>query len=364
MLGPLFASLTGKVAAGCLCCAMLPQEQTVGGWPKDQPDSRPLASHEAETNLKNLRQLTFGGQNAEAYWSADGKKIIFQSKQDGYPDEQIFTMNADGSNKRLVSTGKGRCTCAYFTPDGKHIFFSSTHEKNEGAQVPLDMSQGYVWMVNPQFSLYTARADGSALKLVLDKNEYIAETTISPDGKWMYFTGAFEGELDIYRSRLDGTGLEKLTNEVGYDGGPFISWDGKTVVYRRAQLETEEAKKDYRDLLSRHLVRPGKLEIWIMDADGRNKRQVTRLGAASFAPFLHPNNKDIIFSSNYGDPKGREFDLWLIGVDGKNLRRVTHTPDFDGFPMFTKDGKRLVWASNRNGKVRGETNVFVADWVD
>lgn len=317
-----------------------------------------------ERNLTNIKQLTFGGQNAEAYWNVDGTKIIYQTKQDEYPDEQVFTMDADGSNKKLVSTGKGRCTCSYFLPDGSAIVFSSTHERNEGPQAHVDMSRGYVWMVNPDFALYRADNDGSNIRPLIKKNGYVAETTISPNGDFMTFTGSFDGDLDIYRANLDGSNIQRLTNTYGYDGGPFVSWDGKKIVYRRDTISNASERSDYRDLLMKNLVRPSKLEIWIMDADGSNKRQVTQLGSASFAPFLHPDGKRIIFSSNYGDPKGREFDLFTIDVNGKNLRRITRTPEFDGFPMFSRDGKRLVWASNRLGKVRGETNIFVADWKD
>ncbi len=332
-------------------------------------DSLPIDAHFKEQHLRNVRQLTFGGQNAEAYWSPDGSQIVFQSRQPGYPDEQIFVMNANGSGKRLVSTGKGRCTCGYFTPDGKWIYFSSTHEKNEGPQAPLDFSKGYVWMVNPQFSMYrTAARRGSAgeptFQRILDKNEYVAETTISPNGKEIFFTGAFEGDLEIYKARLDGSGMRRLTNDPGYDGGPFVSWDGKFVAYRRAPLTSPERAAEYRGLLKEHLVRPGHLEVWLMRSDGSSKRQITNLGAASFAPFLHPDGARVIFSSNFGDKKGREFELWMIGADGHGLERITYASEFDGFPMFTRDGKRLVWASNRNGKVRGETNIFVADWVD
>jgi Tol biopolymer transport system component len=349
---------------GC-AFAMLPDlDQDAVTLPMDAwPKNRKVEPNPKETRLRNVTQLTFGGQNAEAYWSVDGKKIVYQSLQPGYPDEQIFRMNADGSDRKLISTGKGRCTCSYFSPDGKWIYFSSTHERNEGPQKKLDMSKGYLWMVNPDFALYRRPADGKGrVERILMKDGYIAETTIAPNGRFMTFTGNFEGDLEIYRSNLDGTGLVRLTNEVGYDGGPFVSWDSKKIVYRRAPALDAAGIEEYRQLLSEHLVRPGKLEIWIMDADGRNKRQVTHLGAASFAPFLHPNGRQIIFSSNYGDPRGREFDLWVVNVDGTGLEQVTKTPDFDGFPMFSRDGKKLLFASNRFGVVRGETNVFVADW--
>lgn len=321
-----------------------------------------------EPHLRNVRQLTFGGQNAEAYWSPDGKYLTYQSAQPGYPDEQIFVMKADGSEKRLVSTGRGRCTCSYFSPDMKWIYFSSTHEKSPGAQPPVDMSKGYVWMVNPNFTLYRVRFKKSgpfgSPEKVLDLGSYVAETTIAPNGKYLTFTTDAEGDLDVYRADLDGKNRKKLTDSVGYDGGPFVSWDSKTIVYRRDSWSDPAAEADYRSLLKEHLIRPTKLEIWTMDANGEHKRQLTHLSCASFAPFVQPGNKWVIFSSNYGDPKGREFDLYRIGMDGEHLERLTTAPEFDGFPMFTRDGKHLVFASNRNGKVRGETNLFVADWVE
>lgn len=362
------ASLVAAPTLGCAHHAFLGSPGPLAAGPpapvQIQVDSVPRELDPRERRLRNLHQLTFGGQNAEAYWNFEGTKIVFQTRQPQYPDEQIFTMNADGSGKKLVSTGLGRCTCSYFTPDGKHIYFSSTHERNKGAQKPLDMSKGYFWMVNPDFALYRADADGKNVVPIIKKRGYVAETTISPDGKWMTFTGDFDGDLEIYRANVDGSGIRRLTTEYGYDGGPFVSWDGKKIVYRRAQIETPQQREEYKSLLKQHLVRPGRLEIWIMDADGSNKRQVTRLGAASFAPFVHPDGKRIIFSSNYGDPKGREFNLWMVNVDGTGLEQVTFAPEFDGFPMFTRDGKRLVFATNRFGSVRGETNIFVADWVD
>lgn len=393
MLPALVLLASGSHVHNHACNAFLPEYDELSGYhaaliQDKAPDSLLVQANSEETNLKNVRQLTFGGQNAEAYWNRDGKKIVFQSRQPGYPDEQIFLMNADGSKKELVSTGKGRCTCSYFSPDGKWLYFSSTHEKNEGAQKPIDMSKGYVWMVNPEFSLYRTATDGlisipfhdmptdaEALQAelkkrmakakwqpVLQKDGYVAETTIAPNGKYMTFTGSFDGDLEIYRSDMDGKNIQRLTNEEGYDGGPFVSWDSKKIVYRRDLLESDKERDEYRALLKENLVRPSKLEIWIMDADGSNKKQVTNLGCASFAPFVHPDGKRIIFASNYGDPKGREFDLWMINVDGSGLTRITKTPDFDGFPMFSRDGKKLIWASNRFGKVRGETNIFTADW--
>lgn len=351
----------------------LPAYEGASAIRQDQPNSQAVMANPDEKHFANIRQLTFGGQNAEAYWSKDGKRIIYQVQVPGnvYPDEQIFSMNADGSNKRLESTGKGRCTCSYLSPDGKYIYFSSTHATQPGPQPPVDMSKGYVWAINPNYALYRipAKSEGMARReegffqpVIVKPGFYVAETTIAPNGKYMTWTSDFEGDLDIYRSDLDGKNVQKLTDVVGYDGGPFVSWDSKKIVYRRDSFTTDKQIEDYKTLLKEHMIRPSKLEIWIMDADGKNKKQVTNLGCAAFAPFIHPNGKQIVFSSNYGDPKGREFDIWMINVDGTGLERITHTPDFDGFPMFTKDGKKIIFASNRFGKVRGETNIFVADW--
>ena len=343
----------------CLLAAHLQVPAAMEKWPNST--ARPLDPKEA--HLRNLKQVTFGGQNAEAYWDLKGKNLIFQSTQPGYPDEQIFTMSGDGANRKLVSTGKGRCTCSYFSPDGKWLYFSSTHADSPGTQEKPDMSKGYVWAVYPTYAIYRTPVGGGPITPVLKENGYVAETTIAPNGKYMVFTSDFEGDLEIYRCDLNGKNVRRLTNALGYDGGPFVSWDSKHIVYRRQAVTTEAEKADYLDLLSHNLVRPSKLEIWIMDADGANKRQVTHLDAASFGPFLLPDNKRIIFSSNYGDPKGREFDLFLINVDGTGLERVTSAPEFDGFPMITRDGKKIVFASNRFGEVPHDTNIFVADWL-
>ncbi|MCH7905020.1 MAG: PD40 domain-containing protein [Armatimonadetes bacterium] len=344
-----------------LAAIALAQDDVFDGWPDSL--SVPLVSR--ESHLRNVRQVTFGGQNAEAYWNLDGTKIVWQSTQPGFPDEQIFVMDADGSNKTLVSTGLGRCTCGYFSPDGQYVYFSSSHRTMKGKQPPVDHSLGYVWMVNPAFDLYRRDVGTWKLESVLSLPGYLAETTLAPGGQYMTFTSDFEGDLDIYRADLNGFGVKKLTDEFGYDGGPFVSWDGKTIVFRRSPLDmTAEERGDYSRLLADHMVRPGEMEVWIMNADGSNKRQITHLGGANFAPFLHPDGETIIFGSNHTDPRGREFELYTINVDGTGLERITFIDEFDGFPMFSRDGKKLIWASNRYNKVQGETNIFVADWVD
>jgi TolB protein len=324
----------------------------------------------SEKHLRNVRQLTFGGTNAEAYFSADDKSLIFMHQGEGVPCDQMFTMPVDTpdgkpAHPKLVSTGKGRTTCGYFYPAGDRILFSSTHESSSECPPRPDYSRGYVWPIYSSYDIYTAKPDGSDLHRLTNSPGYDAEATISRDGKKIVFTSMRNGDLDIYSMNADGSDVRQLTHELGYDGGAFFSDDGKKIVYRSQQPKTPEEIADYKDLLSRGLIRPGNLELWMMDADGKNKRQVTHNGAANFAPYWFPDGKRIIFASNLGnqkDPSG--FDLYAINEDGSGLDRITYHPDFDAFPMFSSDGKRLVWASNRNGKAPHETNIFIADWAE
>ncbi|HEX9136375.1 MAG TPA: hypothetical protein VF905_05470 [Nitrospirota bacterium] len=317
-----------------------------------------------EEHLHNIRQLTFGGQNAEAYFSADDKKLIFQSTRDDYPCDQIYTMNVDGTDLKKVSTGHGRTTCAFFFPDGKRISYSSTHLAGPECPPRPDYSRGYVWPVYPGYDIFGARPDGSDLTQITDTAGYDAEGVISPNGTRMVFTSIRHGDLDIYTMDLDGKNVKQLTHELGYDGGPFFSYDGRWIVYRAYHPESEKDIAEYRELLKQSLIRPTTLEIWVMKADGTGKRQITRNGKANFAPCFFPDGKRIIFSSNMQDPKGRIFNLYSIKLDGSGLERITYSDAFDSFPMFSHDGKKLVFASNRNGKVPHETNVFIADWVE
>ena len=330
---------------------------------KQQPTDEPLRIA-GEKHLRNIKQLSFGGENAEAYFSADDKQLIFQSTRDGRECDQIYTMNVDGSNVKLISTGDGRTTCSYFFPKGNRILYSSTHLGAKQCPPRPDFSKGYVWAVYPSFDIFTARPDGSDLKRLTDTNGYDAESTITRDGKHIVFTSTRSGDLDIYRMDADGRNVKRLTTELGYDGGPFWSYDGKQIVYRAYHPQTEKDKADYLGLLKNNLIRPTTLEIWVMKADGSNKRQVTHNGKANFGPYFFPDGKRIIFASNMNDPKGRNFDLYVINVDGTGLEQITFNETFDGFPMFSRDGKKLVFASNRFAKTQGDTNVFIADWVE
>ena len=317
-----------------------------------------------EKHLRNIRQLTFGGENAEAYFSADGKKLIFQSTRDGRACDQIYTMNIDGSDLQMVSTGKGRTTCSYYFQNGKRITYSSTHLASAECPPKPDYSKGYVWAIYPSYDLFSAAPDGTDVKQITKAPGYDAEAVISPNGKKVAFTSMRDGDLDIYTMDLDGKNVKRLTNELGYDGGPFWSYDSKWIVFRAHHPTTEKDIADYKGLLRENLIRPTALDIWVMKADGSSKRRITNNGKANFAPYFFPNGKRVIFASNVADPKGRDFDLYAINVDGTGLERITFNPTFDGFPMFSPDGKKLVFASNRNNKKETDTNVFIADWVE
>jgi Tol biopolymer transport system component len=317
----------------------------------------------AEKHLTNLKQLTHGGENAEAYFSTDGTRLIFQSTREGVPCDQIFTINIDGTGERRVSTGAGRTTCGYFAAGDRDVIFASTHDTSAACPPKPSFSRGYVWPVYDSYEIYRAKADGSGLTRLTNDPGYDAEATVAPDGL-ITFTSVRDGDMEIYSMKGDGTGVRRLTNRPGPDGGPFFSWDGQRIAFRGRQLESGPEMDDYRALLKQALWRPTELELFVMDRDGRNTRQVTKLGGANFAPSWHPDGKRLIFASNIHDPKGRDFDLYLINLDGTGLERVTFNGTFDGFPMFSADGRRLVFASNRHAKTEGETNVFIADWVE
>jgi TolB protein len=313
-----------------------------------------------ERHLANVKQLTFGGENAEAYFSFDGKRLSFQSSKN-HPCDQIYTMNVDGSDVKPVSNGQGRTTCSHYYPDGRSILYASTYLAGAACPPVPSMAQGYVWPVYDAYDIFRADADGSNLRRLTNTPGYDAEATIGKDGR-VVFTSVRDGDMEIYSMNGDGTDVRRLTRMPGPDGGPFFSPDGSKIVFRSRHPQAGQELDDYFRLLKQAIWRPTALEIFVMDRDGSNVKQVTSSGGASFAPFFTPDGQRIIFSSNLKDPKGRNFDLFLVNLDGTGLEQITFSPVFDGFPMFSPDGKRLVFASNRNAAKEGDTNVFIADW--
>lgn len=319
---------------------------------------------EGETHLRNLKKITAGGQNAEAYFNPAETHFVFQATVGDRQCDQIYIMDIHGEGTRMVSTGKGVTTCGYFMPDGQRVLFSSTHEGGDACPPKPDFRQygGYVWPIHDTYDIYTADLQGQGLKALTNQPGYDAEATLSPKGDRIVFTSTRDGDLDIYTMNIDGSDVKRLTSTLGYDGGAFFSHDGRQIVFRAHHITDEAEARQYKRLLAEGVVKPSVMEIYVMNADGSNLRQVTRYGAASFGPFFHPSGEWIIFSSNLHDPQGRDFELYMVRTDGSKLTRITYNPTFDGFPMFTADGKKLVFASNRANSVRGETNVFISDW--
>lgn len=327
-----------------------------------------------EKHLGNIRQLTFGGDNAEAYFSPDGKSLTMQvtNKQWGLSCDQIYLMKikkaAGDSSYRpdRLSTG-GRTTCSYYMPDGKHVLYASTAGAADTCPATGDLRKGgkYLWPIYNTYDIYIADLKGKITKRLTDTLGYDAEATVSPKGDKIVFTSTRSGDLELWTMNIDGTNLHQVTNQLGYDGGAFFSPDGKKLVFRASRPKTDAEIKDYKDLLAQGLVAPTNMEIYTCNVDGSDLKQITSLGKANWAPFYHPSGNKIIFSSNHHAAKGFDFQLYMINLDGTGLEQITTESYFNAFPMFSPDGKKLVWCSNR-GDVAGnhDTNVFIADWKE
>jgi Tol biopolymer transport system component len=313
-------------------------------------------------HLDNIKQLTFGGQNAEAYWAPDGKRLIFQSTRDQLKCDQIFVMNADGSNQHMVSTGKGRTTCGYFLADNKHILYASTHEAADACPPDADRSKGYVWAVYPGYDIFLATDDGKIQKKLTSAQGYDAEATVNWKTGKIVYTSMQSGDLDLWTMNPDGSGKKQITKSEGYDGGPVLSRDGKKLAWRANHPATPETEKKYRELLSENLTSPMKMELFVADSDGKNTKQITEYGCAAFAPTFTPDGKKILFSSNKHNCDGRKFELFMCNMDGSGLEQVTDFGGFTAFPEFSPDGKKIVFASDKDAKERYEFNIFTADW--
>jgi Tol biopolymer transport system component len=343
----------------------------VAGCAKNEPMTAPSGMQVGDRRLKNVTRLTFDGDNGEAYFSGDGNKLIFQSSRTGYACDKIWTMNIDGSDKRMVSPDHGAHTCSYFFPDGKRIVFGSTaHLPGDcPPRPPAPAGARYVWPLYP-YDIFSADPDGSNLKRLTDNPKYDAEPVVSSDGTQIVFGSQRDDDFDIYVMNADGTNVRRLTDRVGYDGGPWFSPDGKKIVWRAWYPETEEERAKWKDAMEHDYIIAVPLDIWVMDADGSNKKLLVRNGATNWAPSWHPDGNRIIFSSNLDDWRadikqyGHNFEIYLINLDGTGLERITDNKVFDSFPMFSPDGRKLAFASNRDPRKPRQTDIFIADWVE
>ena len=326
---------------------------------------------DGETHFKSLRQITFGGDNAEAYWSFDDSKLVFQARNEDWnaPCDQIYVTDADqiwpkGKIPQMVSTGKGRTTCSYFLPGDTTILYASTHLAGDACPPMPEKRKDYVWPIYPSFDIFVADLKGNIKKQLTDTPGYDAEATVSPKGDKIVFTSMRTGDLELFTMDIDGSNVKQVTHELGYDGGAFFSPDGKELIFRSSRPKTPEAIKKYKDLLAEGLVMPTQMELYICNVDGSNMRQITKLGGANWAPFFHPSGKKVIFASNHEYERGFPFNLYLINTDGTGLEEITASGMFDAFPVFSNSGKYLVFSSNRNNGGGHDTNFFIAEWQD
>lgn len=326
-----------------------------------------------EKHFKNIQQLTFGGDNAEAYFSFDNKYLIFQrtSPKDGIPCDQMYIGKVPKYGEKfeykLVSTGKGRTTCGFFTKDNKHVVYASTHlAGDECPPVPDRKKYGnkYIWPLYASYDIFMADLNGKIVKQLTNSPYYDAEATISPDGKKMIYTSTKDGDIELYIMDLKSGKEKRITNHLGYDGGAWFSPDGKKLIWRASSPKTEAEIKEYKDLLKENLVAPTNMEVWVANADGSNARQVSSFGQANWAPAYMPDSKTIIFASNHEYKRGFPFNLYTMNEDGTGLTKISRDNGFDAFPMFSYDKKKFVFCSNRNNGGTRDTNVFIADWVE
>lgn len=348
------------------------------GGTREHVDERPFGFNAdslilpGENHFKSLRQVTFGGDNAEAYWSFDDRMLVFQARNErwGTQCDQIYVTDWlrtwEEEVPQIVSTGRGRTTCSYFMPGDTTILYASTHHHNEACPPEPERRPGgkYVWPIYPTFDIFVADLRGNIVRQLTNSNSYDAEATVSPKGDRIVFTSDRSGDLELYTMNLDGSDVRQITSDLGYDGGAFFSPDGSKIVWRASRPKTAEEIREYKELLAQGLVEPTNMEIYVANADGTDVRQVTSLGKANWCPFFHPSGEKIIFGSNHASERGFPFNLYMINLDGTGLERITADDTFSAFPVFSNNGKYLAFSSNRNNGGTRDTNIFIAEWKD
>lgn len=332
-----------------------------------QPSTEEVAlANPQETRLEGVRQLTTQGVNRQASFSADGRSIIWLTRPDERSDFQVAVMPADGGAAQIVAAGAGRRTSPAFAPDGNAILYAApggaagsgasgggtaagdgTESASAGAAAAAagtgaEPGAGALWLFDPALDLYRASPSGASPVRLTDTPGYDAEGSYSWGGAKIVFTSFRDGIGSLYLMNADGGGVQALTNGPGYAGGAQISPDGSRVVYHAVAAAGQQ-----------------ELEIFVLDLEGKQARQLTSLGATSCSPCWHPSQQYVIFCSNVND---RDFELYTVRLDGTGLERVTWNPGFDGFPSFSRGGDALLWTSLRRTSEAGQTQIFKANW--
>ena len=326
-----------------------------------------------ENHFENVRQLTFGGDNAEAYFSFDDKYLIFQKTdvKNGIACDQIWmgkipTQPDEKFVPKLVSNGKGRTTCAYFLSN-KEILYASTHLGGSACPpVPDRKKYGnkYIWPIYSSFDIFTADTSGKILSQLTKTPGYDAEATVSPNGDKIVFTSMRDGDLELYVMDVKGKKVRRITNSLGYDGGAWFNNDGTKILWRASRPKTDEEVKEYKALLKENLVAPTNMEVWMADEDGNNAKQIANLGQANWAPNFNRKGDRILFCSNHEYKRGFPFNMYMMNLQGEEIEKISRDKGFDAFPMFSHDGKKIVFCSNRNNGGTRDTNIFIADWIE
>ena len=318
-----------------------------------------------EKHFANMKQLTFEGEYAEAYFNSDGTKLIYQGHIGADNCDQIYIMDLETGESKMVSTGDGVTTCSYFKyPCDDKIVYASTHAATPDCLKKTTGGHSVAYRIHSEYDVFLANPDGSDLTPLTDSWGYDAECAFSPDGTSIVWTSLASGDLELWKMNSDGSHKIRLTDEIGYDGGPFFSSDNRKICYRAYHPTSSDEMAEYKDLIKKDMVKSYPLQLWVMNADGTGKMQVTDNGKTNFCPFFAPGDDRLIFATNYMSESPMDFNLWIVDLDGSNLERLSYSKTFDGFPMFSPDGKKLAFISGRNQKAPRDFNIFICDWVE
>jgi len=319
-------------------------------------------------SIENVKQLSFQGDNGEAYFNSDDSKVIFQSKRNNNNCDKLYIVDINGNNLTEFVANDGAFTCAYFSLDDRYIFFSSTmHLGSECPEIYKDPNpRKYIWPLR-DYEIF--RYDNGAVKQLTNYSGYNAETTTHPFEEKVIFTSLRDGDINLFEMDYNGENVKQITSEYGYDGGAFYSPNGENIVWRAWYPTSDEEISMWKNNLAKKFIESVPLDIYVAKNDGSEKQRLTSNGATNWAPSWHPDGKHIVFSSNMDDWRedynayGSNFELYMINIATKTLTRLTNNDTFDSFSVFSKNGKKIVFSSNRDAENPRNTNIFIADIV-